>query len=147
MPKISSVTSNPTRRRCSSGVSGEFLADYTAHEHIAGIGNKRDEGELEIGSVTSNNGKGCVFACRGIVEETGEKSLHRIEPCIAGCDTECEGNDEIAQRNRDAVMDAFEEYVPAGLHESRLDIGQNKAFFLEWYVTTILCWNRIFVKL
>ena len=44
-------------------------------------------------------------------------------------------------------MDAFEEYVPAGLHENRLDSGQNKAFFLEWYVTTILCWNRIFVKL
>ena len=28
-------------------------------------------------------------------------------------------------------MDALEEYVPAGFYEGRLDIGQNKAFFLK----------------
>ena len=93
----------------------EFLADDTAHEHVARIGHKGDDGHLEVGGIGGNDREGGVFAGGGIVEEAGQKALEGREAGVPGGNAKGEGDDEISQGNRDAVMDAFEKHIPAGL--------------------------------
>src|SRR5574344_2796335 len=92
------------------GVRGKFLADDAAHEHVAGIGYERDERQFEIGRIAGNDGKRRIFAGRCIVEEAGEEALQWIKSGIAGGDAEREGDDEIAQRDRNTIVNTLKEY-------------------------------------
>ena len=92
------------------GVRGKFLADDAAHEHVAGIGHERDECQLEIRGIAGNDGKRRIFAGGGVVEEAGEEALQGIKSGIAGGDAEREGDDKIAQRDRNTIVNTLKEY-------------------------------------
>lgn len=95
-------------------IGGAFLADYAAHEHIAGIGYQCDDGHFEIGGITGYDGKSRVFTSRGVVEEAGEESLEWIKTGVPGGNAECEGDNEIAKCDGDSIMESFQENIPAG---------------------------------
>lgn len=99
------------------GARLELLREGAAHEHVARVGDERDEDDLEVGRVRLDDREARVLAGRGIVEEAREEALQRVEPCIAGGDAERERDDEVAERDRHAVVDALEEDLAPGLRE------------------------------
>lgn len=97
------------------GIGGAFLADYAAHEHIAGVGYQGNDNHFKIGGIPGDDGKSCVFPSRGIVEEAGEKSLERVKAGVPGGNAKREGNHEIAKCDGDTVMEPLEEDIPLGV--------------------------------
>ena len=44
------------------GAGTEFLADDTAHEHVAGVGHQRDQDDFKVWGIGCDDREACVFA-------------------------------------------------------------------------------------
>ena len=99
------------------GTGLELLREGTAHEHVARVGNECDEDDLEVGRIGRDDREASVLAGRGVVEEAREEALQWVEPRIAGGDAEREGDHEVAECDRHAVVDTLEEDLARGPRE------------------------------
>ena len=92
---------------------GELLRQCTAHEQISGIRDQRNDRYLQIGCLSSHQGKGSIFSGGSIIQKTGKESLQRSETSVSCSNSQGEGYGEISQRDGKTVPHAVAEYFSA----------------------------------
>ena len=91
----------------------EFLAERTAHQQIARVGDERHHRDFQIGCVGRDGGETRVFARGSIVEQAGHEALQGCKARRPGRDAQRERHRKIPQRDRHTVPHPFAEHLAA----------------------------------